>query len=241
MASERMQIDLLKDSNYGTWSVRMKAVLVSKGLWDAAKGKAGATPESVEKALAVITLGVSDPILAYLGECTTAAEAWTKLGNTFKGKNNARILQLRRDLTSLQKIPREPIVEYVARARAIMNDLIAAGHTIAESDVVWSILAGLSKPYHTIVEVLCNGDEKDLTIETVTAKLLIYEAKTELNESADARAYMAGAVVKDGGEKRVRKCWICGSTKHLRKDCDKADGKQAATAMFARIRSAKAF
>lgn len=231
-ADKHMTIELLTDQNYSTWSVRMKAVLVSRGLWAAANGVAGVAADKVEQALAVITLCVSDPILASLTACNTAAEAWTKLEETFKSKSASRILQLRRDLVNLKKASAESIVVYIGRARAIMNDLLAAGHTIEEADVVWSVLAGLPKSYDTIVAILCNGDEDNLKIDTIMSKLVNVETKIIASESRDEVALYAGGNSKGNGG-RVRKCWICGSTDHLKKDCKMVKGSTMAMTAIA--------
>jgi hypothetical protein len=222
MATEHLKIELLDDHNYGTWSVRMKAVLTTRGLWDAATGKAGVADDKVQQALALITLGVSDAFLATIGAVTTAAEAWSKLEGIFKGKSAARIMHLRKDLAELSKIPQESIVKYIGRARGIMNDLVSAGHTITETDVVWSVLSGLSRAYSTTVEILSNGPEESFTLDKIMAKLVIVESRVSRREQDDSKALVAG-FKKKGNEEGVRKCWICGSTEHLKKDCDKVN------------------
>ena len=66
---ERLDVD-----NYATWSIRMRALLISKGLWATVES---ATPDQAtdQKALAKIILGVTDHHLVTLDGCATAREA----------------------------------------------------------------------------------------------------------------------------------------------------------------------
>ena len=138
-SSDKVAIEPLDLDNYATWSVRMKFLLIHKGLWGAVSGDVGQETHN-EKALAVITLNVKDHHLTTVATCTTAKQAWDALEGIYKAKTLARRLQLRRELNNLKKEPAEPLPKYVARARSIWNDLVTTGHDIKSSEVVWSVL-----------------------------------------------------------------------------------------------------
>ncbi|KAH8384954.1 hypothetical protein KR200_011986, partial [Drosophila serrata] len=77
------QIDKLKETNYDTWKIQMRSVLVHSGLWmvTAEELTEKNVPEGQEfealdsKALATITLSVKTSQLAYIKNCLTAVEA----------------------------------------------------------------------------------------------------------------------------------------------------------------------
>ena len=88
---ERAGIDKLSDSNYATWSIQMRSVLVSKKLWAAirddppaaaADASAGAAPPvhvDSEEALATLCLYVGKQHLRAVADCPSAKAAWTML------------------------------------------------------------------------------------------------------------------------------------------------------------------
>ncbi|DBA94091.1 TPA: hypothetical protein ACH3X1_001736 [Trebouxia sp. C0004] len=82
MATEsRVQIELLNTNNYGTWRRRIKALLLSKALWDVVRGEEDDKAKS-EQALGLIQLYVSDYYLSMADGIKTAKGLWDKLENT---------------------------------------------------------------------------------------------------------------------------------------------------------------
>eukprot|EP00951_Prasinocladus_malaysianus_P029991 scaffold279837_cov17-Prasinocladus_malaysianus.AAC.1 len=81
-----------------------------------------------EKALAEIGLHVKDHHLPLVAGCTRAQEAWSKLEGIYKSRGQARKIQLRKELNTLRKEPSEPVSKYVARAKALKQELAAIGH-----------------------------------------------------------------------------------------------------------------
>ena len=134
---ERLDVD-----NYATWSIRMRALLISKGLWTTVEAS---NPEASNdlKALAQIILHVKDHHLMTVGACNTAKEAWTKLKTTYEAKTNARKLLLRRELTTLKMGATEPLTMYAARAKDIQAQMTAAGDEVKDQEVAMQFLAGL--------------------------------------------------------------------------------------------------
>ena len=125
---DKVTLEKLDVDNYATWSVKMRYLLVAKGLWTPVTDsdqEGGA--RSDEKALALIGLYVKDHHLALLSKCKTAKEAWEELESVYKAKSNARRLQLKRELNALKKEVGEPVSKYVARATNIRDQLVSAG------------------------------------------------------------------------------------------------------------------
>ena len=79
MGGDNVVIEPLDVENYGTWSLRMKALLVHKGLWKAVEGSSGTSTDDSDKALALVMLNVKDHHLTTLASCKTAKEAWESL------------------------------------------------------------------------------------------------------------------------------------------------------------------
>lgn len=82
-------IEPLDVDNYATWSIRMRALLLSKGLWGAVTGET-MEAEKEQKALAQFILHVKDHHLQMVGSAPNSKTAWEALKATYEAKNNAR-------------------------------------------------------------------------------------------------------------------------------------------------------
>ncbi len=214
MDKDSVSIERLSVNNYSTWSMRMKALLIHKGLWTAVEsvGTTAAAKDKDEKALSLIILHVADHHLSTLATCETAKEAWDKLSSLYQSKNNARQLHLRQELNSMKKDAAEPLAKYFDRARSLWLELLAGGHKLTESEVVCSVLAGLPKDYSTVVAVLTSSED-DLELDPVLAKLMTVERQMNLEEVRSNKALSARH------HSYSKECWVCGSPDHLKVDC----------------------
>ena len=85
MGGESILAGALDVDNYATWSIRMKALLMHKGLWAAVFNGAAAGSTESDKALALIMMNVKDH-LAALSKCSGAKRAWDTLEAVYKAK-----------------------------------------------------------------------------------------------------------------------------------------------------------
>jgi hypothetical protein len=225
-----VRLEVLDIDNYDTWSCDMKWLLISKGLWSVISDSENAQGDSDAKALALLGLNVAKHHKASLAACASAAAAWDMLADAYKAKSNARRLQLRREMNNLKMVGNEPLSKYFARGRAIMDQLLAAGHDIKEEELVWSLLAGLPDVYDSMVNVLEGADDTP-SLETVMAKLLIVEQRVwgKINSNGDAgnsttALYTNVNKTKSYGQGPV--CWYCNEKGHLKRDCPKLKDKK---------------
>ena len=208
--STGVRVEVLDIDNYDTWSCDMKWLLISKGLWDPIANPADANATVDSKALATIGLHVAKHHKASLLACNSAAEGWTMLEAAYQAKSNARKLQLRRELNSLKMNSNEPLPKYMARGRAIMDQLLAAGHTISEEELVWSLLAGLPPKFESMVNVL-EGANETPSLETVKAKLLIVEHRQSSQAESDAEATALYTSVNKARDSRASRAPCAGT------------------------------
>jgi transposase InsO family protein len=227
---DKISIEKLDVDNYATWSVKMKCMLVHKGL-DAALTSDAANSETDKKAKALIMLCVKDHHLQALDNCTGARDAWNHLEGIYKTKSTARRLQLKREFNTLKKDAAEPISKYIGRARNLQDQLATAGLTVTTEELILSILAGLPEEYNTVVTVIENESPLP-TLESITAKLTNTEQRlspisggisspTPLKET---RAFHAQTnKMRSGGPRfrESRKCYYCNKPGHLSMECKK--------------------
>lgn len=225
---ERLDVD-----NYSTWNMRMKALLITKGLWTAVTS---AAPDAAldQKAHAQIILHVKDHHLMTVGNCSSAKDAWETLKNTYEAKTNARKLLLRRELTSLKMGAGEPLTKYAARTKNIQSKLQATGEEAKDQEVALQFLVGLPSTYDMISTVLTAGDSA-LTVDNVLPKLLSVEQMTTQSERPSEAALFAkpsgkqrsGSRQPQQPRKEERECFYCGKKGHLARHCMKKKRDEA--------------
>ena len=132
------------------------------------------------------------------------------------------MLQLRKELTSLEMWPTEGVTKYIARARDIREQLTAAGHAVADADVVLAVLAGLPEQYSTLVTVLETAD-KPPSLEDVLSKIMLVEQRiTQTEEAAGVNAFFT-----PDGNNNERTCYHCGKKGHIKRECRKMQRDKA--------------
>ncbi|GAB4814243.1 hypothetical protein N2152v2_001289 [Parachlorella kessleri] len=236
-AEDKPMVESLDVDNYATWSIRMRALLISKGLWAAVESN---TPngDQDQKALAKIILSVKDHHLATVGTCATAKEAWETLKATYEAKSNARKLMLRRELTQLKMKPAEPLTVYAARAKDLQAQLGSAGDQVRDQEIALQFLAGLPPAFSMISTVLTSGD-RELKVEEMLPKLLPVEQLAQPERPEEAALFAKrrngngfpghgrnnGSPGKQGRETRT--CFYCGKKGHISRDCRKRKSDEA--------------
>ena len=212
--------------NYATWAVRMRMYLVHKGLGHTVGQQGEGAEVSADdsgKALALIGLHVEDHHLHAISACKSALEAWMMLENTYKGKSQARVLQLRRELTALKKGSGEPLTVYFARANALAADLASAGHTVQPTEVAYAVLAGLPHEYDMAVTVVETSGQ-EFTLQTLLPRLLPIEQRWRAEHEHDSTALVAKFSGRGG--KPEPRCYRCGKVGHVAAQCDKPDTRK---------------
>jgi len=106
----------------------------------------------------------------------TAKEAWDALRVMFEARDNAQLLQLMYELSSLKKGDDENIIKFASRAKMIRDELAMLGDPVNDNTLALCVLLGLPSEYGMLRTVLENKDVK-LFMSDVTAKLLQVEQR----------------------------------------------------------------
>jgi len=202
-------IELLGPNNYITWRTRMKFHLTSKDLWSAIDD-ANPSPTTSAKALAQIGLYVKPDLLSTIDRCSTAKEAWDILQQTFQSNTLARKLQLRRELSTIKMSSSESLTQYFTRGQDLQDQLSAVGHIVDDTDLAFALLAGLPSTFDTIITVIENGTEADLTTTTILPRL-IQEEQRRIKPSRSERPSADTALLAKPSfqhHRRLLKKWL---------------------------------
>lgn len=200
----------------------MRALLLSKGLWEVVTGKKEDEAKS-DKTLGLMQLYLSEYYSSMADGVATAKDLWDKLEDSFKAKNNARRLILRQELTNLRKKPSETVTAYLARAREIASNLEAVGSKPEPSDITLPVLAGLPRQYSTLVTILGTSKE-EYSLDDILPMLLQMEQQVS-KEEEDERFVPSYAAMRNMSISNKR-CHYCNQPGHIRAHCNKRKSDQ---------------
>jgi len=129
------------DDDYKVWDVHCRAQLIKEKVCTAvvtnqpasgsdSKGHLMGDAWDImsESALATIQISVKPVHIHSVTAVSTAKDAWDALKDIFEARNNARLLQLMHELSTLKKGCDENIIKYTTRAKGLCQDLSMMGN-----------------------------------------------------------------------------------------------------------------
>ncbi|KAL4383277.1 hypothetical protein GQ457_15G009090 [Hibiscus cannabinus] len=203
------QIPRLTKTNYGNWSIQMKALLGSQDCWDIVE-KGYVEPENAaaeealtneekralrdarkrdKRALYFIFQAVDESTFEKISEATTAKQAWEILQKSLQGVEKAkkvRLQSLRAEFEMLKMKNTESIDDYVSRVKAVANEMKRNGETLGEVRVMEKILRSLVRKFdYVVVAIEESKDLSQMTIDELVGSLQAHEQKMKLNEDTE--------------------------------------------------------
>jgi len=179
------------DDEYKVWAAYQRAQLKKEKLWAAVVTDRPASSSDDKKsdpavdawdamneaALATIQMSIKPVHLNTVTSVDTAKEAWDALKVMFEARDNAKLLRLMDELSSLKKGGDENIIKFASRAQMLRDELAMVGNPVDDNTLALRVLAGLPAEYGMLRTVLENRDTK-LVMSDMTAKLLQVEQRS---------------------------------------------------------------
>ena len=226
----------LNGTNYATWKIQCKMALMKDGLWSIVDGTE-ITPQTNDdarrkfivkrdRALATIVLTIEPSLLYLIGDPQDPAVVWRKLADQFQKKTWANKLALRRRIYSLKLKENEPVQQHIKSMMEIFQELCIIGDAVEEEDRVVHLLASLPESFDMLVTALEANSEVP-KLETVTERLLHEERKfKEKAIISDGVKYPKALATGRNRHSNGPKCYHCGRTGHIKRNCRELKEKE---------------
>jgi len=184
-----------------------------------------------EAALATIQMSVKPVHLNTVTSVDTVIEAWDALKVMSEARDNAQLLRLIDEMSSLKKGGDENIIKFASRAKMLRDELAMLGNPVNDNTLALRVLAGLLAEYGMLRTVLENEDTK-LVMSDVTAKLLQVEQRSIPVGASKPPGIVksqasAAAAPKKPFDKKSVVCFYCNHKGHMQRDCHKKKADEA--------------
>lgn len=144
--SSALKIDRLTKDNWQVWKVRMKAVLIALGLSEhlehevkPEKADEKVWKENAVKALAMVSMAVSDSELPLIESCKSVAEAMKKLKEMHEDHGATQIIYLLEQLFALKYDEGTDMQQHITTAITLRNKITS----LVGENISWDKMVGL--------------------------------------------------------------------------------------------------
>lgn len=169
-----------------------------------------------QQALSHIRLRIADSLLVYIGGAKTAKEAWDTLQQTFQPKGIISQVTARRKFFRAECPEGGDIAEHIRHMRSLLDEIHTVSETTVISDAEFAItlLVSLPESWNNFIQSIDSTATSTLTSASIIARILQEDRRRKERDSASGDAAL---VAKQ--KKKCTKCFNCGKTGHIRKDC----------------------
>ncbi|XP_071679843.1 uncharacterized protein [Lolium perenne] len=134
---------------------------------------------SDQKVLSFLVGSLSREVLSYAAGVKTAAKLWEILQDMYAARSRAHTTNTRIALASAEK-GNKSMGEYVTMMKSLENEMISAGKTLEDEDMVSYILACLKDNSYTGLVAAILARTEPITVSELYLQLLSYESRQQM-------------------------------------------------------------
>ena len=238
MATNTDKIVLLNGSNFPTWKIQMKMLLIKEGVWGIVNetedipvdpGSYRHYVARQDRALSTIVLGINHSLLYMIGDPEDPVMVWRKLCAQFQKKSWANKLSLKKRLYNLKMSEGDSIQKHIKNMLEIFDELAIVGDPMEDEDRVVHLLASLPNSYEVLVTALeANAEvpELEMVIERLRHEESKLKEKVKTGNEMYNNALMSNGRFHKSGD--LRKCFNCKKKGHISRNCEELKKKESA-------------
>lgn len=214
---EDITIPIFDGVNYTSWKLRLVTLLEYKECHEPAICKMPAKYEENTwkkmdlKARTIIMSTISDKQLEYISECSTAYEMLQKFDKMYLTQSTAMQIICRSKIEDIKLNNYSSIEDFFVDFEKTINEFKTAGGEINENEKMRYLLRALPPTYSYIGDFIDVIPEDQRTVDYIKSKI---KEKNMTTSDTDKKSDMSTFVIKT-----QPKCFNCGKTGHLIKDC----------------------
>lgn len=227
-------IEKLSDSNYESWQILMKSVLVTQQLWSVIS----APPDTQnlewvgkdERALALITLCIQPKHFRIIKTCGTAYQAWKELEKAHVKTGPASLVSVFKKLVTLRIQPGQQMQEHLDMFMELIDQLVNMEMKLPEMFLSVLLLVSLGETYDSFVVAMSSRDELP-PVTVLKIKLMEEEERKrhDVNVTSTVMKIRSDVNKKSRQKKRRGRCFTCKEYGHFMADCPKSNSKDKDT------------
>lgn len=228
------------NSNFHTWVFAMENYIGYKGYQnciETIRDDKGAEvvkekdPAKLAACKGLLVLSVEKNIFTHIKSCKTPLEIWKTLSNMYEDKGLSRKIGILKKLISTRLEDSESMQSYIDTIMDESSKLQGIGFNISDEWLGAILLAGLTEKFRPLIMAL-EATSEEMRADLIISKLLDAQTDSEKEGSGfftkgqkkPGKFGKPGEPKKNnnlgkGSEEQKRKCYNCGRTNHLIKDC----------------------
>lgn len=166
----------------------------------------------------IIVQCIHDNQLNLLRNKNSAYEMWNALIDTFQKKGLSGKLVLKRKLFSIKMQETESLDSYITRFEGLISELKSIdSKSMEEEDTICILMMGLSKKYETVVSIIENMSQSDISYEVVKRKLKNVDEKSSGIQPQSSK--VDSQMSFHASSKSAVVCHYCKKSGHIKKNC----------------------
>ena len=155
--------------------------------------------------LSALLASTSPTITPLIATAKTSHEAWQKLNTLYASKSQTRAMQLKEELTLIQRGNR-PISDYLHAVKSLADEIAIIDHPISDDDLTLYVLNGLGSDFREIAAPI-RAREKSLAFEELHDLLVghehyLHRLETATQQLVAAANYTTRKSGSSGGQQR---------------------------------------
>ena len=175
-------------SNFGAWKVKLEIIADNNDVLEYIQGRMPEPPENASaslknrykkgesKAKKIITDGLQDHLLAYVGNLRKSKDMYDKIDDMYEINNLNEIITLKDQLKESKMNKGEVVQSYIMRISHLRDQLQRVGQNVSDRELVVVTLRGLPPIWETFITTISNSNVLP-SFDEIVGKLTQEESK----------------------------------------------------------------